>query len=75
MSKHVRAFVAGYARVICLMVVILAALGQAAHAGSPPLFAILSVPEIDAGSAASALTLLVGTAWLLKEKFSVRNGD
>jgi hypothetical protein len=46
----------------------IAALGSVAHAqvGTP------NAPEIDAGSAASALTLLVGGAMLLKDKFRVK---
>lgn len=37
---------------------------------APSAFAVaVAAPEIDAGSAASALTLLVGGAMLLKDRF------
>lgn len=46
----------------------IAALGSVAHAqvGTP------NVPEIDAGTAGSALALLVGGAMLLKDRFRMK---
>lgn len=47
---------------------IVLALGGAAYAqGTAP-----NAPEIDAGSAASALTLIVGAALFLKDKFRTK---
>lgn len=46
---------------------VLSAMAPMAHAVSR-----VDVPEIDAGSAASALTLLVGGAMLLRDKFRSR---
>lgn len=62
---------ASIARLTLNVAFVVLALGAAAYAqtGGPndP-----RVPEIDAGSAASALTLIVGAAMFLKDKFRAK---
>jgi uncharacterized membrane protein YphA (DoxX/SURF4 family) len=53
-----------FARAACVglgLALVVAALGGSAHAGGP----IIATPEIDPGSMGSALTLLIGGAFLL----------
>jgi hypothetical protein len=45
-----------------------AALGRVAHAQTAP----PNLPEIDAGTAGSALALLIGGAMLLKDRFRMK---
>lgn len=77
--RTLASIVAGHSKVICQAALILVAIGGLAQAGTPlPVLAVappLGAPEIDAGSAASALSLLVGGALLLKEKFTSRKTD
>lgn len=54
---------------------LLTAMSSAAYAmlpPPPPVEPHARTPEIDAGAAASALTLLIGGAMLLRDRFRVR---
>lgn len=68
MVDRIRCVVANVAasrKLICHAALLLLALSGTAHA-------ISEVPEMDAGSAGSALALLVGTGILLKEQLLAR---